>query len=383
MPNLGYDASEISYKPELYRRLRQIPFRQICYEMYKCMNVVKAIHAAGYIHGDIRETNILCNVDNAKMTIIDFDWLKPFNEIYNTYPEFYYPYPPECLFIFGRKKQHKYDINIKSLFRADMSVRSNDTILKFYETVINKYDYYIPQDATNGMRNFLNTIKPFQTTARNQNEWYEDIENYENNTRFELFNIAKDYIDMYGLGIAFYRLLKHTWGSNVLIQGINVNNGVVIELKDLSEGMKNGTIIMSGIDKNDVKEIEAFSNMRKFIFEELLPGMCHSNYARRWTIDEAIDIFREKLEEIGVDMRSNDEKLASDELKRMELLALIRNNKYEGVNNNGAIISKIKPKYYNESNPFAIFANNNNNNNKTNGGKRYKGKRKTRKNRRN
>jgi hypothetical protein len=382
MPNLGYDAADINHNPQLYRVLRQIPFRKICYEMYKCMNIVKAIYDAGYIHGDIRETNVLFNLNNSIMTIIDFDWLRPFNEIYNTYPEFFYPWPPECLFIFERKTKHKENIGMNSLFRNDMTVRSNDTILKYYESVMNRYDFYIPYEATKGMRHFLNNIKPFRSNARNVDERYEDIHNYYNELRLELFNITKPYIDSYGLGFTFFKLLQRAWAINISMHGFQTNsNDNIILLTDISSDLRNNKYSMGGVNKDDDKEIEAFSNMRKFIFEELIPGMVHSNYTKRWTIDEAINKFREKMEEIDIDLFSDDKKLVSDELQRLELLALIRNDKYKGVNNDEIIISKIKPKYYNKSNPFAILANNNNNNNNNN--KRNGGKRKTRKNKRN
>jgi serine/threonine protein kinase len=384
MPNLGYSAEDIRHDSALYRRLRQLPFRKICSEMYKCMNIVKAINSAGYIHGDIRESNLLFNLDNMTMTIIDFDWLKPFNEIYNTYPEFFYSWPPECLFVFGRTTKGGKKIDISTLFKPDMTFRSDGTISGFYDSVYNKYDYYIPYDATIGMRNFLNNIRPFRSNARNQNERYDDIEYYTNNTRNELFNITKDYVDMYGLGIALYKLLKHAWYVNVNIHGLQVgNDGNVLPLNDISKYIKESGASIGGIDINNNSEIEKFSNIRKFIFDELLPGIVHSNYTKRWTIDEALDKFREKLDEMDKDLLENEEKIVSDELKRLELLALLHNDIYKGFNNIQALIGK-KP-YNNSANPFSIFANNNNinNNNKRNGGKSNISKRKTRKNKRN
>jgi serine/threonine protein kinase len=361
MSDLGYAASDINNNGEYYRVLRQIPFRQICSEMYKCMNVVKAIHEAGYIHGDIRESNLLFNLNNAVMTIIDFDWLKPFNEIYNTYPEFFYSWPSECLFVFGRKTKKGQKIDASSLLRQDMTFRSNETIMEFYNKAVNKFDYYIPYDATKGMRHFLNDISPFNSNARNQNEWYEDVENYYNKIRLELFNITKDYIDMYGLGISFYKLLKRAWAVNINIHGIEeTKNGDILLLKDVSNDIKDGKYTMGGVDNTNDKEIRKFSDIRKFIFDELLPGMVHSNYTKRWTIDEAIEKFREKISEIDADIVKNEEKIVSNELKRLELLALVRNNKYNGVN-----------------------INHNGINNKSNGGKSGSDKRKTRKNKSN
>ena len=76
MPNLGHSFKDIFTKPELYRELRKRSASTFCLEILKLLRIIKNIKDADYIHGDIRETNVLCNVYTGTMTIIDFDWFK-------------------------------------------------------------------------------------------------------------------------------------------------------------------------------------------------------------------------------------------------------------------------------------------------------------------
>jgi serine/threonine protein kinase len=62
------------------------------------MRLVKIIKDAKYIHGDIRETNVLCNVETSIMTIIDFGMMKKradFLQDYLNRVNYFYSHPPE------------------------------------------------------------------------------------------------------------------------------------------------------------------------------------------------------------------------------------------------------------------------------------------------
>lgn len=98
MPNLGDSCRKIEKTPDLYRQLRKVPVKTLATQILKCMRVVKSIKDAGYIHGDIRDTNVLCNVFTGTLTIIDFDWFRPAEQFFNEYPkEFFYAHPPESM----------------------------------------------------------------------------------------------------------------------------------------------------------------------------------------------------------------------------------------------------------------------------------------------
>jgi hypothetical protein len=109
MPNLGYSFADIQKDSQLQAQLRQIPVETICRQILKLMRVVKYVGDAGYIHGDIRETNVMCNTLTGDMTIIDFDWLLK-KSVYNkTYPSYFYSHPPEEMyFLNGGVKLKQY-----------------------------------------------------------------------------------------------------------------------------------------------------------------------------------------------------------------------------------------------------------------------------------
>ncbi len=52
---------------------------------HKVMSVVQILHQEGFVHGDIRESNILIDVesltsDGVRIHLIDFDWAGPVGE---------------------------------------------------------------------------------------------------------------------------------------------------------------------------------------------------------------------------------------------------------------------------------------------------------------
>jgi len=95
MPNLGVDIEKLD--KSVYDQVRKIPFGIILEQLLKCFEQVNMIFNAGYIHGDIRPTNVMINPKTGAITIIDFDWLKKKDDFYNEYPLDFYSNPPEAL----------------------------------------------------------------------------------------------------------------------------------------------------------------------------------------------------------------------------------------------------------------------------------------------
>jgi serine/threonine protein kinase len=101
MPNLGKNLSNVSTYVESVRRINII---NIIYQIQKLINQVYNLSLAGYIHGDIRQENIMFNPKNGILTIIDFDLMYPlkrFDEKF-TYNYGYYSHPPESVVIFNK-----------------------------------------------------------------------------------------------------------------------------------------------------------------------------------------------------------------------------------------------------------------------------------------
>jgi serine/threonine protein kinase len=99
MPYLGRSIAEIS---AFAREIQLLPVKTIVAQMVKLLRQVKSAKDHGFIHGDIREPNVMVNPETGVMTLIDFDWLLPFEEFRNQYPVAFYCHPPETLVLYYR-----------------------------------------------------------------------------------------------------------------------------------------------------------------------------------------------------------------------------------------------------------------------------------------
>lgn len=95
-PNLGVALGDL-YKTSTHRQLRSIPVVVILEQMQKLLTQTANLARHRYLHTDIRETNIVANPTTGALTLIDFDWLRPYEYIYDEYPHGFYNNPPECL----------------------------------------------------------------------------------------------------------------------------------------------------------------------------------------------------------------------------------------------------------------------------------------------
>jgi serine/threonine protein kinase len=301
-PNLGLSVSDIDKNANHYRKLRSLRYDVICAQMYKCMNVIKSILSAGYIHGDVRETNVLCNLDSGKMTIIDFDWLMNFKRFYENYPVFFYCQPPECLLIWGRLTRDD-KINMKSIINPDGTYKSEEEIAELYDKVKGPRDIYNSDEiayaiVTNLFKNSNNSVHTY-----NEQVWL---------YRQKLYNIAKKFIDSYGLGLTFAELLQKAWYNSSIPSAQNTIRRMLRTI--------------AGV-KSDA-EHKQFLEIREFIFNELIPSMTHSDYTQRWDIDTSLRRFRDKLDEVGIDVASilgenaYNMKTMTEELRRIETTAI-------------------------------------------------------------
>ncbi len=100
MPNLGVSLKHFASDPALQARYKaSVPFEKKVQEIYKLMTIVRAIGEAGVIHGDIREYNVLVNVDTGDMTIIDFDLLLTKGDFMSRARGPFYSFPPEIAYL--------------------------------------------------------------------------------------------------------------------------------------------------------------------------------------------------------------------------------------------------------------------------------------------
>ena len=96
MPNLGMSVADSLAKRKEFRK---IPLRIIFGQFVKLFQQLTKIMDQGYIHGDIRETNVMVNPKTGNFTLIDFDWYMPKRKFFEAYKKSlgFYSNPPESL----------------------------------------------------------------------------------------------------------------------------------------------------------------------------------------------------------------------------------------------------------------------------------------------
>jgi len=97
MPHLGFDITTVIQKHEMKDSLRQCPLPILIGQIIKLIGQINRLGSQGYIHGDIRDKNLMIQPSTGTITLIDFDWMMPFDQFYDEYPFNFYSNPPEFL----------------------------------------------------------------------------------------------------------------------------------------------------------------------------------------------------------------------------------------------------------------------------------------------
>lgn len=166
MPNLGISINNIHAH---YKQFRTIPVDIILSQFLKLFKQVQHIQEKGWVHGDIREANIMANVDSGVLTLIDFDWLFPKHTFFKDYSESlgYYSNPPESLLyqsvLYAIENKIKPSYYVSDKFTTYYVERSNESSwreffkkqltaqdlkyanvqnLKLFQNISNINDYY-------------------------------------------------------------------------------------------------------------------------------------------------------------------------------------------------------------------------------------------------
>lgn len=213
MPNLGYSFADIKHDAGLQYQLRQLPPETIARQILKLMRVVKYVGEAGYIHGDVRETNVLCNTLNGDMTIIDFDWLLKKSVYNSTYPTYFYCHPPEELyFLNGGMKLKQYVRGFPdrlSFMQHIFTDISNQLAAEPSYNVFWKGNYWVrtmPQQPTNAKDLFAYDLMRSMTVLydeRSKGRPFKDVFNTWNQK-------SMDTVDSFGLAVALEGPLRAT-----------------------------------------------------------------------------------------------------------------------------------------------------------------------------
>jgi len=237
-------------------------------QIIECIKIIKTVTSKQFIHGDIREMNMMLDIDNLKMTIIDFDFLLPmnhyFDRMYRNFPSIrlFYPHPPECLFNTTAWKKIKYALYkpeqvVKKMIRDTWYQTLEERKQKNTQTIHYIYSQFDIDDS------YVDAMYRFFKENRNA----EDI----GETLFE--KVSSQFIDSYGLAYSISYLF---FGNYPIYEKLLDKTTWNLEKYPLFEGMWRSDEINS-------------SPIRKYFKDVLLPNMLHSDYRQRWTVDKAID----------------------------------------------------------------------------------------------
>ena len=119
MPNLGISIGSLPRNIIAIDMLRQLPYNTLFSQFRKLMKQILNLRERHFVHGDVRETNILIHPEHGNMTLIDFDWLMPWNEFKKTYPGSFYSCPPESVLL------HQDTFFVEPVITPDAFIGSN------------------------------------------------------------------------------------------------------------------------------------------------------------------------------------------------------------------------------------------------------------------
>jgi hypothetical protein len=269
MPYLGVDFHNAVHKPALHTYLQHLPFPTILEQIVKLVLQTSSLAEQNHGHFDIRESNVMIHPGTGIMTIIDFDWLKPFHEFKRSYPFGFYNNPPECLLY--RKWNNIFSKNLDGSYRFNYD-QTNETSVKNFVT-IEKLEEYTHNNYTSFSKYYTESgLTPVDI----ENNIYIELENNINifrelkeadSTASEIFDRVLQSYDNFSLGLTLLNLLVTMYPTIVREDDTRT---IIETLKPL---LKNGdepyTDAQFEIIVNSLKEITSvLMHLSSFRFEE-------------------------------------------------------------------------------------------------------------------
>ena len=257
MQNLG---ESILPPSGYYSKLNHIKMNKLAIQILKLLLVIYEINIKGYIHGDVRPENVM--IDRyGNITLIDFDH---FNTLLEFNPELLRAFhmPLECQILTYARY-----IKNNDNFANEYMEHVNNTKKILYDTITKNYseDVYHEwmQQRSDKGDNVINHAKKFYNAIINAKYNYNDSD-------FNIgYNLIKNNIDLYGVGICIC--------------------GILLGIDDPRR-------------EDYIRGVQIDKYVLKYIEKELLPNIMDGLQERertknfnRWTIREAIDNYSKCL----------------------------------------------------------------------------------------
>lgn len=297
MPNLGVDIFTLLKNPDAAKELLKVPIPTLFEQIQKVMEQVHNLNQVQKLnHGDIRETNIMIDPKTGVLTLIDFDFLLPFDEFFQKYRDYgffgFYNNPPESfiyyfLDLIGEYIEHKMaGMPVPEIYKKLGPVivnyiTKNQSIFRDYIQRQNKFFrdsngiHLTTNELFNSLLFNIQYIGDYtlEYVVQNQiNEINEVIIWYV--YRF----ILSQTIDSYGLGFSFLILISQVYGAEVL----RGNAG----LQKLAE-------LYGSVGKTYTsEELLIILNSLRELYNEVLLPMIQSNISDRILLEPALETIK-------------------------------------------------------------------------------------------
>ncbi len=218
MPNLGKDIGHMdAYIPQL----RTVPILTIVEQIDKVLSQVYNLQRSNYVHGDIRQLNVMVKPDGT-LTIIDFDWLFPKETFF---PQFrhnldFYSVPPEGIFFAATWKGIPMDEPAKSWARQQARYFPN---------------YYAARR--------MNADAIFNEIARTTLPLTHDeiVRAYRSDVRLAAEPMLFPFFDGFGIAVTLLEFLTKVYGPGLLQHPVTLG-GITAFVADLRRlGITNGS----------------------------------------------------------------------------------------------------------------------------------------------
>lgn len=269
MKNLGVSIADLTInKGGSLDKAKSIPFVTVLDNINRVYRQIRTLFKNGYIHGDVRQTNIMLDPNTGKITLIDFGWLYPINEFFENYMDAlgFYSNPPESLlYCFMEDKKYR------PMFRyLSWIVGSKTTEESIRDIIPNHFSEGISLPARRAITTYLNNssvskntinIADLQAALINAALYFKskiavaNPRNYDDEFK-QYYSLMVPSFDLYGLSFTIHMLIQSVYASlDTITKGGSPYSGEEITLirSTIEELVRD--VIKPGMDLDITKRI--------------------------------------------------------------------------------------------------------------------------------
>ena len=278
LPNLGISLFDLNGNTDAIDKLHRISFILILEQVKKVLEQVKKLQDAKYVHGDIREANVMIDPSDGRISIIDFDWLLPKDRFFSEFPLGFYNSPPETIV-------HKYLSDIQNITQSIIlsSIRKNLPAIDYYnQSVIYFLGSNVPISQNISEDDFKDIIIENIKYYNNKLKLY-TLDRY--NKSIQINNELFKTYDSYSIGFSLLYMM------NILYPGLSIATNT--QIKESIKGK-----LYDGIVEYEDSQLSLIAKSIVSL-KDTLKDLCNIDANKRTTIDVAIKIVNDEIRELN------------------------------------------------------------------------------------